>query len=502
VEPRRIGARAIRRGLALNLVGAVAPALAALFCVPVIVSGLGPARFGVLSLAWVFINSVGILDLGIGRALTRLVAVREEPDPSREASMIWTSLAAILALGLCGGALVWGLSGPIAATLAHGDGALRTETAAALRVLAASVPAVMLSSGLRGVLEAFGRFDLTSRVSIPVTLLNLVAPAVLLHAGASLFAVVAALVLLRIGATLLLAQSVVHVVPAMRTIRLRATGMRAVLAFGGWVTVSYLPGPLFAQAERWLLGSLAALSAVAFYSTPADLVTRVTVVPGAILQVLFPVLAQALQGDRARAARMANRALLVIAAAVLPILTLLVAVAPEALDLWLGPEFAAQAARAGRMLALVTFLNCMDWLAFSVVQSAGFAAWTGKLRALEIPLYLAAAAALIRAGGVDGAALAALLRAVADGAVLVAMAARVLGPSGRMGRLYALLGGAGIVAMAGAAAPVDLALRLGWSAVALAATAAAAWRFLDAEAREALSSRAAAAWARVGGLAP
>jgi O-antigen/teichoic acid export membrane protein len=498
---RHIDSRAIRRGLALNLMGAVAPAVAAVFCIRVIAGGLGPARFGVLSLAWVFINAVGILDLGIGRALTRFLAVREEVDVRREAAVVWTSLATILAVGLCGGAAAYGFADALAVSLAHGDAALRIETASALRILALSVPSVMLSSGLRGALEAFGRFDLTNRVNIPITLLNLILPAVLLHVGASLLGIVSALVLLRIVGTLLLLASVLHVLPAMRTPQLRVSGMHSVLAYGGWVTVSHIPGPLFAQAERYFLGSLAALSAVAFYSTPAEILSRVTVIPGAVIQVLFPVLAQALQRDPLRAARLANRALLLIGAAVLPLLTVLVAVAPEALELWLGPEFAAQGARAGRMIALATFMDCMAWHAFSIVQSAGLARWTGKLRAVEIPLYLGLSAFLIHRRGIEGAALASLIRATADGAVLVSMATRVLGSRGRVGRLYVLLVTIGAVAMAGAAAPWSLLPRLAWSALALGAASAAAWRLLDREAREALSSRAAGAWARLGSVA-
>jgi O-antigen/teichoic acid export membrane protein len=488
---RRIGSAAIRRGIVLGGIGAAAPALAGVALVPGILAGLGRERFGVLSLAWVFINSVGILDLGIGRALTRYLAVREEADATREAATVWTSLAVILGLGAACGAAVWAASGVLAGSLAHGDAAVRVETAATLRVLALSVPAVMVSSGLRGVLEAFGRFDLTNRVSIPITLANVVVPALLLRAGASLLTVVAALVALRLLGTLLLLGSVLELVPEMRRPRLRAAGMSGVLAFGGWVTVSYLPAPLFAQAERWLLGSLAALSAVAYYATPVDVLGRVTVIPGAVLQVLFPVLAQTLRGDRDGAARVANRALVLVAAAVLPLVTLLAAVAPEALAAWLGPDFAAHGARAARIVALVTYLNCLDWLAFSVVQGAGHASWTGKLRAVEFPVYLALTAALVRAGGVNGAALAALLRAVVDGGALVLMASRVLGPAGRAGRNTALLAVAGALAIAGASAPVALALRLAASTAALAATGALAWRLVDPAAREAIR-----AWGR------
>lgn len=498
IDSRRIGTAAIRRGLVLNVVGAVGPAAAAIVCIPGIVAGLGQARFGVLSLAWIFINSIGILDLGIGRALTRFLAVRDEPDPSREASIVWTSLVAILALGVCAGAAAWGLGDVLSRTLAHGDAAVRAETASTLRILAISVPSVMLSSGLRGVLEAFGRFDLTNRVSIPTSVLNLILPAILLQFGAGLLGIVAALVLVRIVGTLFLMLFVINVLPAMRVLRLCLAGMGPVLAFGGWVTVSYIPAPLFAQADRWILGSLGALSAVAFYSTPADILSRATVIPAAVIQVLFPVVAQALLDDRARAARLANRALLAIAAAMLPVLTLLVAIAPEALNAWLGSDFASHGARAGRILALVTYMNCLDWLAFSLVQSAGFASWTGKLRAIEIPLHLAVAASLIHAAGVEGAALANLLRAIVDGGLLVWMGTRVLGPSGRVGRLYASLVAIGAVTMAGASAPLGLGLRLAWSVGALATGSVLAWRLLDAEARASLSSRVATAWARVG----
>jgi O-antigen/teichoic acid export membrane protein len=430
--------------------------------------------------------------------LTRFLAVREEPDAAREASIVWTSLLSILALGAIAGIAAWGVADALSATLAHGDAALRTETASTIRILAISVPSVMLSSGLRGVLEAFGRFDLTNRISIPITVLNLVLPVLLLQLGWALLGIVTALVVLRIVGTLFLMQSVIHVVPAMRAPRLCLAGMGPVLAFGGWVTVSYIPGPLFVQADRWLLGSLTALSAVAFYSTPADILSRVTVIPGAVIQVLFPVVAQALRDDRRRAARLANRALLAIAAAMLPVLALFVAIAPEALQVWLGPAFANNGARAGRILALVTFMNCMDWLAFSLVQSAGYANWTGKLRAVEIPLHLALAAFLIHAAGVEGAALANLIRAIVDGGLLVWMGSRVLGPSGRVGRLYASLVAIGVVTMAGASAPVALGLRLAWSVLALAAGGVLAWRLLDAEARASLSSRVATAWARAG----
>lgn len=90
---RNIGTKAIRRGLLANLTGTVVPAVVAVFSIRAIVGAMGNARFGLLALSWTFINSVGIFDLRIGRALTRFLAVHELRDNDREAAVVWSSLA-------------------------------------------------------------------------------------------------------------------------------------------------------------------------------------------------------------------------------------------------------------------------------------------------------------------------------------------------------------------------------------------------------------------------
>ena len=50
---------------------------------PILVDGLGTARFGVLTLAWAVIGYAQVFDLGIGRALTKLTAERIGSTASR-----------------------------------------------------------------------------------------------------------------------------------------------------------------------------------------------------------------------------------------------------------------------------------------------------------------------------------------------------------------------------------------------------------------------------------
>jgi len=64
----------LARNTVWNLVGSGAPMAVAIFSIPVLIKELGTNRFGVLTLAWAVIGYAGLFDLGLGRALTQLVA--------------------------------------------------------------------------------------------------------------------------------------------------------------------------------------------------------------------------------------------------------------------------------------------------------------------------------------------------------------------------------------------------------------------------------------------
>jgi len=66
--------RLLARNTILNVLGYSLPMLVAIFAIPPLVKGLGTERFGILTLAWVIIGYLSLFDLGLGRALTKLVA--------------------------------------------------------------------------------------------------------------------------------------------------------------------------------------------------------------------------------------------------------------------------------------------------------------------------------------------------------------------------------------------------------------------------------------------
>src|SRR5712664_2911661 len=99
--------RLLARNTVWNLVGSGAPMIVAVFCIPILIRGLGHERFGVLPLAWALIGYASLFDLGLGRALTQLVAKKLGAGEEKEIpSLAWTSLLLMLFLGLAGTAVV------------------------------------------------------------------------------------------------------------------------------------------------------------------------------------------------------------------------------------------------------------------------------------------------------------------------------------------------------------------------------------------------------------
>ena len=64
----------LARNTLYSLVGQAVPVLAAIFSIPILINALGAAGFGVLALAWMVTGYFGVLDLGVGRALTKMLS--------------------------------------------------------------------------------------------------------------------------------------------------------------------------------------------------------------------------------------------------------------------------------------------------------------------------------------------------------------------------------------------------------------------------------------------
>src|SRR6266568_8574286 len=103
--------RLLARNTIWNLLGGAAPMVVAVFSIPILIQGLGKDRFGVLTLAWALIGYASLFDIGLGRALTQLVAKKLGRGEHHEIpALAWTSFLLMLPLGVAGAVAVIAIS--------------------------------------------------------------------------------------------------------------------------------------------------------------------------------------------------------------------------------------------------------------------------------------------------------------------------------------------------------------------------------------------------------
>lgn len=445
----------------LNVMGHAAPFLTAFLAVPVLLHALGTERFGILSLGWAVIGYFGYFDLGLGRALTRMVSERlAGRDRDTLDALVWTAFRLLLLLGLFGW-LVAFLITPWLVSHALGiSPALQDEAKWGFYVLAAAVPATVLTSGLRGLLEAYQRFDLVNAARVPLGILNYAAPLAALPFTRNLAVVLMVLLVSRVFGVVVHLTLCFVVQPSLRKGILGPSSAIGPLArSGGWFTVSTLVGPLMGMLDRFLIGAIISAAAVAYYAAPFELVSKLLVVPGAVASALFPAFAASAGGTPVAAEKLFDRGVKLIGVALFPLILLLTTFAGEGLRFWMGPDVASQSTRVLQVLAIGVFCNGLAQVPFYFVQGAGRPSVAATLQLVELPLYFALTWLLVTRFGIVGAAYAWTLRVVVDGVALFVLARREGGTTG--GRLQPRLQ----VALAASVAVLGVSLALSGQAI-------------------------------------
>lgn len=481
--------RLLVRNSVLSIAGQLGPLVVAVLAVPVLVRALGVERFGILTLAWTAIGYFSLFDLGLGRALTQSLSAAIGGGRTHELPSLTTAaLSAMIALGVVGAVLLAAITPWIVEHALKIPEALRPETMKSFYLLCISLPFVLATAGLRSVFEAHQEFGLATALRVPYAIFNFVAPLAVLPFSHSLVPVVAILAVGRI------ATCVAHWIVGRHRfafLREHAPVDRDILLplfkTGGWMTVSNIISPLMVNFDRFVVGAMLSITAVAYYATPYDMVMKLLLVPSALLGVLFPAFAESFQHDRTATGRLFDRTIRVMLLAIFPPVLVLVAFAHEGMQLWLGSDFATQSAVVVRWSAAGVLINSIGQIAFAAVQGAGRADLTAKLHVVELPIYGALLFVLTRSLGVAGVAIAWTIRVTLDTCVLLVLSARRLPEARaylwRSSRVTVAL----LLVLAAVGAIGPLSARAAFAGGALVVFAAAGWlQLLRREERSAL----------------
>jgi O-antigen/teichoic acid export membrane protein len=448
--------RLLAKNTLWNLAGGT-PVVLAVFSIPILIRDLGKERFGVLALAWALVGYASFFDVGLGRALTQLVARKLGAGEEEEIpALVWTSLLLMLALGTLGCVAVGAVSPWLISHELRIPEAIQSESLTAFYLLAFSIPAVICSAALRGLLEAHQRFMMASALRIPLSAFTFVGPLIVLPFSHSLVPVVAALVAGRYIGLVGHFWLCVKVVPELRRITWHAPSALPLLRFGGWMTVSNVVGPLMVTLDRFFIAAIISVTAVAYYATPYELITKLLLISIAVVGVMFPAFSISFVSDGPRTAVLYGRTLKFLFLALFPIVLLAIVLAKNGLTLWLGADFALHSTRVVQWLAVGVLANSVALVPFSFVQGIGRPDLTAKLHLLELPIYLAILYWLIHAHGIEGAAIAWTARTVFDALALFVIAGRFLPANPQTAARTKILAAAALATLFLAALPHNL----------------------------------------------
>jgi O-antigen/teichoic acid export membrane protein len=175
------------------------------------------------------------------------------------------------------------------------------------------------------------------------------------------------------------------------------------------------------MADRFVIGSRLGPVAVTIYTVPTQVTSRLGPIAGALTNALFPRFATA---DKAEADRLTRNGLLVLFVLLTPAVAFGLAVMAPVLHLWLGAKIGDPAGPIGRIMLITAWLNVFGQVPFARLQATGAPETVAKANMCEVPFYLALLWALIAVAGLEGAAIAALVRILFDTHLMQWLAAR------------------------------------------------------------------------------
>jgi O-antigen/teichoic acid export membrane protein len=232
--------------------------------------------------------------------------------------------------------------------------------------------------------------------------------------------VLAAAVFARILAAILLGRSALKVLEIRSILPPQLGVAKGLFNFGGWMLIASVTNMIAESLDRVMLGTSLGARFVTYYTVPQNLVTRLNIVPTALVRTLFPRLSAV---GRADADTITQQSLEFLNGVFTPVALVAMLVLEPFLHLWVGNEIATVAAPVGRIMIVAVWLVGQANVTRILIQSQVNPATAAQVGLFELPLFAGALWFGITHFGLTGAAVAVAGRALFDYAVLLRLSA-------------------------------------------------------------------------------
>lgn len=412
--------RSIAKNTIYNLLGYGVPLLFALLIIPALIRDLGEEKFGILSLVWVVIGYFSFFDFGIGRALTKIIAEKIGSDQKNDIpGTFWTSLFLMVVFSLLGAIIVLLISPALVTGLFKISKEFHSETIVTFYLLASSIPVITTTAGMRGFLEAYQNFSTINFIRTFLGVFTFLGPLVCLYFSNSLILIAVSLVIVRVLVWLVyLIQCLKINSELKKDVNIGRKFLKPILKLSGWMTVSNLVVPILIYLDRFLIGAIISATAIAYYSTPYEIVSKLLLIPGALTGVLFPAFSANYMTNPEFTKKISINAIKYIVILMYPLVLIVIIFSFEGLSFWIGNNFAKNSYFILQIMALGIFVNSIAYIPFTFLQGIGKPDIAAKIQLFELPIFVLAMLFAISDMGINGAVLIWLIRIFIDAILL------------------------------------------------------------------------------------
>lgn len=407
--------------VAWNLTGLSAPLLIAAVAIPPLLATIGNERFGMLALTWGLIGYAGILDFGIGRALTKVVSsMLGSEDHTNIPSALKTAIQLTLRISLFGAGII------CVAAVVGVTRFLKVETISSSELIFAAIlfalalPLQAISATYKGVNEAYLNFRAVSIIRVLLGASTFGLPLIIAVFTKAMPALISSLVVSRLFALIFYQREAHKCITYIKNPNQEFSKKikNRILYFGGWFSVSNILNPILGSVDRMFIGGIISGAAIAAYSIPYEVTAQSLVIIGAITTVTFPYLAAVLSQDSKKANRFFIKILSGATCIMLMVTLFLYFAGPAVLHIWLGDKMAPQSGGIIKTLSLGLVPYTIGTLCTSLIHSYGRTDITAKIHLIEFPIFCGLIFYMINSHGLAGAASAWVIRVTCDATFL------------------------------------------------------------------------------------
>jgi O-antigen/teichoic acid export membrane protein len=180
--------------------------------------------------------------------------------------------------------------------------------------------------------------------------------------------------------------------------------LKPVFRISIWITIVNVVGPIILYSDRFLISSLLSLTAVTFYSTPYEMITKLLIIPTAFVGVLFPAFSASYVSAPNLSKDLFKKSAKFIFIFIYPIVLLITIFSFDGLSMWLDQDFARESVLVLQFLSVGILFSSLSSIPNNFFQGIGKPNIPATLNLIELPIYVFLMYVFIKIYGINGAA--------------------------------------------------------------------------------------------------